>query len=138
MTQKPYIDYRFFGVHSFISTLDTAGTDYRLFDDDYAQIFIAHGDMLKPGEDTLRSGIVTRDDQTVFFSEFALKLTKNFFAHIVFIFNHHPTMEDLDAIVKDLERIVMENMEKIDINRLAEALDEQAGRKTPDDKSSIN
>ena len=138
MTQKPYIDYRFLGVHSFISTLDTAGTDYHLFDDDYSQLFKVHGDILKPGEDTLHSGIVTRDDQTVFFSEIALKLTKNFSAHIVFVYNHHPTVEDLDSIVKDLERIVMENMENIDINQLAEALDQQAGGKTPDDKSTIN
>ena len=137
MTQKPYMDYRFLGIHSFISTLDSSGTAYHLFDDDYTPLFSTHAGILKNGEDTLRSGIVTRDDQSVFFSEFAIKVTKSYSAHIVFIFNHHPTLEDMDAIILDLERIVMENAENIDINQIAEALDERAAS-TGNKDSSIN
>ncbi len=138
MSQKPYMDYRFLGIHSFISTLESTGADFRLFDEDYSHLFSTHSELINPCEDTIRSGIVSRDEQSVFFSEFSIKLTKSYSAHIVFLFNHHPTNDDLAVIVLDLERIVMENIENIDVNQMAEALDERAAEALKNRNATIN
>lgn len=123
MTDKPYADYRFLGVHSFVETLKSSGTDHRIFEDDLAPLFKKYGEILKEGEDTVRTGIILREGQGAYFAEFGIRLTRSFRSHIVFIFGHHPTVSDLEAIVLDLESIVEKCLEGVNLSALAESME---------------
>jgi len=118
---KTYIDYKFLGVHSFIETLDKTGTDYRLFDDDFSVIYRNNPEVAGP-EDIIRTGLITRNEQGAFFTEFGIKLTENYYSYIVFIFDHHPAIDELKFIAFELEGIINENLNNIDISMFAEKL----------------
>ena len=119
----PYVDYRFLGVHSFVETLKSSGTDHRIFEDDLTSLFKKYGEILKEGEDTVSTGIVLREGQGAYFAEFGIRLTRSFRSHIVFIFGHHPTIADLDTILQDLESIVEKCLEGVNLPDLAESME---------------
>jgi len=124
MPEKPYIDYRFLGIRSFVDTIASSGTDYRLFDDDFSTIFREYPEILNEGEDTIRTGMVVRDGQGVFFAELGLKLTRSYRAYLVFIFGHHPTPDDLGTVVSGIEALIDKNLDGVNIGELAESLSE--------------
>jgi hypothetical protein len=120
--EKPYVDYKFLGVKSFIESLDEAGLEYHLFEeDDYSPLFNSSLDILKEG-DSVVSGILKRDEEKVFFSQFALKITRSYRASMVFIFDHHPTGDDLISILEELEEIIMNNLDDINIGDIADKM----------------
>ena len=121
MMEKPYIYFKFLGIHSFISTLVDSGTEHRIFDEDYAGFFTKHEGILNAG-DTMKSGILIKDGQSLFFTELGIRITKSYSSFFVFIFDHHPTADDLDIIVDDLEALVNANLESLDLSELKEKM----------------
>lgn len=123
--QKPYIYFKFLGIHSFITTLADSGTEHRMFDEDYSEFFLKHEGILNQG-DSMRTGILLKDGQSVFFTELGIKITKSYSSFFVFIFDHHPTSSDLDIIVDDLEALVNANLESLDLSELKDNMTEAA------------
>ncbi|MCU0847326.1 MAG: hypothetical protein MUD12_05515 [Spirochaetes bacterium] len=120
-SSRPYIDYRFLGIKSFISALHETASEYRIFEaDDYSILYDDRGGMLKSGEDTVMSGVLLKDGGSVYFTEFGMKITKSHRAYFVFIFDHHPFPADLKLISDGLEDLVLKNLEGVDITDLAE------------------
>lgn len=114
---KPYIYFKFLGIHSFISTLVDSNTEHTLFDENYDELFIRHEGILNQG-DCMRTGILLKDGHNVFFTELGIRITKSYNSYFVFIFDHHPTTADLDVIVDDLEALVNANLESLDLSEL--------------------
>ncbi|MBN1531721.1 MAG: hypothetical protein JXA20_03580 [Spirochaetes bacterium] len=122
MPSKPYIDYRFLGVHSFTDTLKEEGVEHRIFDDDLSSLYEKNPEILRKDEDTVTSGIVIRDGGMLFFTQFGLKLTKSYWAHYVFIFNHHPAVEELAAVTAELPDLAERDLEGVDLSALADTI----------------
>jgi len=125
----PYIYFKFLGIHSFISTLDNSATEYTLFEDDFSELFTRHENILKE-EDTITTGILTREGQQVFFAELGIKITKSFRSYFVFIFNHHPTPDDMDSVIMGLEELISENLDKIDPSEITRSMQNPSGGHT--------
>lgn len=125
----PYIYFKFLGIHSFISTLDNSATEYTLFEDDFSELFTKYENILKE-EDTITTGILTREGQQVFFTELGIKITKSFSSYFVFVFNHHPTPDDMDAVVMGLEELISENLDKVDPSEIAKSMQNPSGGHT--------
>lgn len=119
--QKPYIYFKFLGIHSFISTLVDSNTEHRIFDENHDELFKKHEGIINPG-DNIKTGILLKDGHSVFFTELAIKITKSYYSYFVFIFDHHPTSADLDVIVDDLEALVNANLESLDLSELKDRM----------------
>jgi len=117
--EKPYIYFKFLGIHSFVSTLVDSGTEHRLFEEDCGDIFTRHEGILNPG-DSIRNGVLLKEGHSVYFTELGIKITKSYSSYFVFIFDHHPTASDLDIVVGDLESLVNANLESLDLSELKE------------------
>ncbi len=127
--KKPYIYFKFLGIHSFIDTLDNSGTEYKLFEDDLSSLFSRHEETLN-SDDTVTIGILTREGQEVFFAEVGIKITKSFRSYFVFIFTHHPTLDDMESVVQGLEGLISENLDKIDPTEISRNLQNPSGGHT--------
>jgi len=119
----PYIYYKFLGINSFIKTLDDSNTDYTLFDENHDELFEKYKGILTEN-DTLKSGLLTRDDQHVFFIEIGIKITRSYSSYFIYIFDHHPQSADFDFIIRGLESLVNDNVEKIDPSEIADKIAE--------------
>lgn len=119
----PYIYFKFLGISSFIKTLDDSNTEYTIFDDRYENLYHKYGAILSK-EDTLRTGILSRDGQHVFFTEVGIKITKSYSSYFIYIFDHHPVEDDIEYIVNGLETLISENIDRIDPSEIAEAVSE--------------
>jgi hypothetical protein len=124
MTDTPYIYFKFLGINSFTKTLDDSDTSYTIYDDNYKKLFSKYEDILNK-EDTIKTGVLNRDGQHVFFTEIGIKITKSYTSYFVYIFNHHPTEDEIDLIVNGLESLVNENLNSIDPSELAEKISDQ-------------
>ncbi len=129
MAKTPYVYYKFLGIHSFISTLDNSGTEYTLFDDEFLDVFSKHNGIIKE-EDTIISGILTREGQQVFFAELGIKITKSFISYFVFIFDHHPTTDDVESIILGLEDLINNNLDNVDPSEIAGTMQNPSGGHT--------
>ena len=118
MTATPYIYSKFLGINSFIKTLDDSNTEYTLYDDTYQDLFEKYSEILNK-EDTLKTGILSREGQHVFFTEVGIKITKSYSSYFIYIFDHHPVKHDIDFIISGLETLINENVDKIDPSELA-------------------
>lgn len=120
---EPYIYYKFLGINSFIKTLDDSNTDYTVFDDQYEELFRKYNSILTR-DDTIKAGLLTRDEQHVFFIEIGIKITKSYSSYFVYIFDHHPVFTDFEYIIKGLESLVNDNVDKINPSELADIIAE--------------
>lgn len=120
----PYIYYKFLGINSFIKTLDDSNTEYTVFDDQYDELYGKYNTILTK-DDTLRAGLLTRDNQHVFFIEIGIKITKSYSSYFIYIFDHHPTLADFEYIINGLESLVNDNVNKINPSEIAEKISEQ-------------
>jgi len=121
MAATPYIYSKFLGINSFIKTLDDSNTEYTLFDDNYENMFSRYESILGR-DDTLKTGILSRDGQHVFFTEVGIKITKSYSSYFIYVFDHHPVERDIEFIINGLEALVNENIDKIDPSEIADAL----------------
>lgn len=118
---KPYIDFRFIGVNSFFTVLDNSKNEYRVFEDDYSSLFRDYSDLINE-EDTITSGIITQGGEHLFFTEIGLKITKSYMSYFVFIFDHHPVLDDIAFILQRLEDIINSSLDGVDITAIAESI----------------
>lgn len=118
MTATPYIYFKFLGINSFIKTLDDSDTEYTLFDEKYEDLFNKYAVILNK-EDTIRTGILSRDGQHVFFTEVGIKITKSYSSYFIYIFDHHPVNDDVEFIINGLESLINENIDRIDPSEIA-------------------
>lgn len=123
MTGTPYIYFKFLGINPFVKTLEDSGTEYTLFDDRYDELFNKYDGILNR-EDTLRTGILTREGQHVFFTEVGIKITKSYSSYFIYIFDHHPVAADVEFIINGLESLINENIDKIDPSEIAAGITE--------------
>jgi hypothetical protein len=119
--KKPYIYFKFLGIHSFISTLINSNTEHRLYDENFDDLFARHEGIINPG-DSIKTGILLKDGQSIFFAELGIRITKSYNSYFVFIFDHHPTAADLDIIIDDLEALVNANLENLDLSELKDRM----------------
>jgi hypothetical protein len=123
MTGTPYIYFKFLGINSFIKTLNDSDTEYTLFDDKYDELFKKYSSILTK-EDTLKTGILSRDGQHVFFTEVGIKITKSYSSYFIYIFDHHPVSDDIEFIISGLETLISENIDRIDPSEIAAEISE--------------
>ena len=124
MTDKPYIYYKFLGINSFTQTLDYSNTSYTIYDDNYDKLFGKYEGLLNKG-DSLTTGVLDRDGQHLFFTEVGIKITKSYTSYFVYIFDHHPTEDEIDFIINSLESLVEENLNKVDPSDIAASISDQ-------------
>jgi hypothetical protein len=118
MTATPYIYFKFLGINSFIKTLDDSDTEYTLFDENYEDLFNKYSAILNK-EDSIRTGILSREGQHVFFTEVGIKITKSYSSYFIYIFDHHPVNDDVEFIINGLESLINENIDRIDPTEIA-------------------
>jgi len=118
---KSYIDYKFLGVHSFIETLEAQGIDHKIFNDDYSDVYKDCSEIINEN-DKIRTGLITKDEQGAFFTEIGIKLTENYYSYIVFIFDHHPQVDEIKSVASLLESIISTNIDSIDLSMFADRL----------------
>ncbi|MCL1865270.1 MAG: hypothetical protein FWF73_05605 [Spirochaetes bacterium] len=104
--------------------LDDSETSYTVYDDNYDKLFSKYEGILGK-EDSLKTGVLSRDGQHLFFTEIGVKITKSYTSYFVYIFDHHPTEAEIEFIVGSLESIVDENLNNIDPSEIASALSDQ-------------
>ncbi len=120
MAKEPYSLYKFIGVKPFTKLLEESGVTYMMFDDDAAvpRLFKERAEYFNEAEDSIAVGKCLQDGVDVYFAEFGIKITKSFMSYIVFIFNHHPTAEDMLATADDLEPLIQENLDGVNLEDL--------------------
>ncbi len=121
MAATPYIYFKFLGINSFIKTLDDSNTEYTLFDDTYEALYDKYAAVLNK-EDTLKTGILSREGQHIFFTEVGIRITKSYSSYFIYIFDHHPVEDDIEFIINSLESVVNENLDRIDPSEIAEII----------------
>ena len=124
MTETPYIYFKFLGVNSFVKSLNDSDTVYTIYDDNYDKLFSKYESILSK-EDTLKTGVLTRDGQHVFFTELGIKITKSYTSYFVYIFNHHPTEDEIGIIINGLESVVNDSLNSIDPSEIASNISDQ-------------
>jgi hypothetical protein len=124
MTETPYIYFKFLGVNSFIKTLNDSDTSYIIYDDNYDKLFSKYESILGK-EDTLITGVLSRDEQHVFFTELGIKITKSYTSYFVYIFNHHPTEDEIEFIINRLESEVEDSLNSIDPSQIDSNISDQ-------------
>ncbi|MFA5519416.1 MAG: hypothetical protein WDA74_09185 [Spirochaetota bacterium] len=115
------MDFKFLGINSFLSILENSKNEYRIFEDDYSSLYRDYKDLLNE-DDTIISGILTQEGEHLFFTEIGLKITKSYMSYFVFIFDHHPVIDDIVFIFKELEDIINSSLDGIDISAIAESM----------------
>lgn len=114
--QKPYAGYKFIGVKPFTKMLEEAGVSYTLFGDAAIdRLFNEKPEYFNRSEDTICVGKSSHDQAGVFFAEFGLKITKSYRSYIVFIFDHHPTEDEMITTADDIEPLIAQNLEGVDL-----------------------
>jgi len=112
---KPYADYKFIGVKPFTKMLEEAGVAYALFNDAAIdRLFAEKAEYFNRAEDTICIGKSAQERAEVYFAEFGLKITPSYRSHIVFIFDHHPTEDEMLSTADDIEPLIAKNLENID------------------------
>lgn len=120
--EKPYVDYKFIGVKPFTALLDQAGIGFVLFED----VEVRHLYESKPGyfnaaEDTISVGKSTQEGAEVYFAEFGIKITPSFRSYIVFIYDHHPTADDMLVSADDIEALLQENLDGVNLEDITKS-----------------
>ena len=115
MTNKPYADYKFVGIKPFIQSLEDADVEYILFPQDRGaeNLFNNRPDYFHRGEDSIIVGKCLSGGLEIYFAEFGMKITKSYRSYIVFIYDHHPTSNDILLTADDIERLVAERLDSM-------------------------
>jgi hypothetical protein len=116
-SEKPYTLHKFIGVKPFAKLLDEAGVSHMIFDDEAVpRLFKERADYFNKEEDSITVGKCLQDGVDVYFAEFGIKITKSFLSHIVFIFDHHPTDEEMLATADDLEQLIQQHLDGVNLD----------------------
>jgi hypothetical protein len=117
--QKPYVYYKFIGVKPFTKLLEESGIGYVLFEDPAVRhLYETRSDYFNPADDAIAVGKCTQEGVEVYFAEFGIKITKSFRSYIVFIFDHHPAIGDMEVSASDIDQLVQRNLESVDLEEI--------------------
>jgi hypothetical protein len=117
VNKKPYVHYKFIGVKPFTALLDDAGVRFVLFDDDAVRrLYDAKHDYFNAADDSISVGKCAQEGTEVYFAEFGIKITASFRSYIVFIYDHHPTADDMLASAEDIETLIQKNLDRVDFD----------------------
>jgi hypothetical protein len=117
--KKPYAYYKFIGVKPFTKLLDDSGIGYILFEDEAVRrLYEARPDYFNPADDTITVGKCIQDGVEVYFAEFGIKITKSYRSFIIFIYDHHPTFDDLGVSAADIDRLIQQQLEGVNIEEI--------------------
>jgi hypothetical protein len=123
MAENSFIYYKFTGINSFLKTLEQSGTEYLLFDDNSEDMLKRErADIFTDKDDSIKTGLCKNGNEGVYFTEFAIQITKSYRSHIVFIFNHHPTVDELLEIAGQLDSLTESALEKADLSAITSAV----------------
>jgi hypothetical protein len=111
---KPYIEHTFTGLSSFTETLDRMLVSYRTINlKDVDELFETENQILTRGKDVLTFGECAGYGITLYFMDFGLLLTKTIISHMVFIFDHMPSSEELRLTTRDMEHLTLERLKRV-------------------------
>ncbi len=114
---KPYSLHKFIGVKPFKQLLEEAGVTFLLFEDEAVpRLYKERADYFNEAEDSITIGKCLQDGVDVYFAEFGIKITKSFLSYIVFVFDHHPTAEEMLSTADDLEPLIQEHLEGVELD----------------------
>ena len=112
--KKPYVDFMFLGINSFIDGLKKANTEFKIISDQNIEILIAeNGSIFNKETDTIMVGFASRDGKAFYFIEFGIKLSQNVLSYIVFLFKDRPSFDDMKQASMDIEPLVNEYLNGI-------------------------
>jgi hypothetical protein len=117
--KKPYVSYKFIGVKPFTNALDEANIRYVLFDDESpGRIFHDLTDYFNPGEDSISIGRCIQENADAYFAEFGIKITPSYRSYLVFIYDHHPSVDEMLISATDIESIIQEYLDGVDMGEI--------------------
>lgn len=119
MAHKPYIDYKLIGVRTFTAALDESKIPYVLFEGDGDALFDLRAGLFDRETDTIRVGRCTGDGMEAYFAEFGIRITKSYRSHIVFIYDHHPSIDELADTADAIEPLIGEGLASVNPSDLA-------------------
>lgn len=114
LNEKPYADFMFMGINSFIDGLKKASTEFKIINDENTEkLFTETGSIFNKKTDTITVGYASRDGKAFYFLEFGIRLSPNVISYIVFLFNNRPSFEDIKTASIDIEPLVTEYLKGI-------------------------
>ncbi len=117
--KKPYAYYKFIGVRPFTKLLEESGVGYVVFEDSAVpRLYESRPDYFNPADDTITVGRCTQDGAEVYFAEFGIKITKSFRSHIIFIYDHHPTLDDMEVSAADIDPLIQQHLDGVDLGEI--------------------
>lgn len=112
--KKPYVDFMFLGINSFIAELKKAGTEHKVIKDTNThKLLNEKGSIFNKDTDTIKLGHASKDGKEFYFIEFGMKVTKSVISYIVFLYKDHPTLEMMKATTLDIEPLVNEYLKGV-------------------------
>lgn len=114
LKDKPYADFMFLGINSFIDGLKKANTEYKIINDENTEKLLTEpGSIFNKETDTITAGFASRDGKSFYFLEFGIKLSRHVLSYIVFLFKNRPSFEDMKTSSIDIEPLVNEYLKSI-------------------------
>lgn len=106
---KPYADFMFLGMNSFIEKLREAGTEFSIIEDRNTDVLLGDAEsVFNKDTDTILLGFARRGEKEFYFIEYGIKITPNILSYIVFLFEDHPSLDDMKSASLDIEPLVNE------------------------------
>ncbi|HON78582.1 MAG TPA: hypothetical protein PK544_08845 [Spirochaetota bacterium] len=111
---KPYIGYEFTGISPLTESLYKFGIDFSIIQDPKVPgVFEAQPDILNEETDAIRVGQLSREGKVLYFAEFGLMLGEIARSYVTFIFDHHPSVEEMAAAAGDIEALTLERLKTV-------------------------
>ncbi len=112
--QKSYFEHVFTGLSSFTEVLDRTLVSYRLLSETAAdQLFTCERPVLDREKDIVELGNCTSGGKTLFFMDCGVGITEKTRSHVVFLYDHEPSPEELLASGRDMDELAAERLKKV-------------------------
>jgi hypothetical protein len=111
------------GTKPFSYYLNEANISHYLYTWDDTPLKEKNASIFSNPSDSIVKG-VAKGDARFFFVQVGVSLTPSFQGYTVFIFDHHPRDEEIDMVCRELESVILNDLDKVDITPLLNALSE--------------
>ncbi|MCP4133378.1 MAG: hypothetical protein GY754_20590 [bacterium] len=107
------MSYKFTGMQPFTSALETAGLEYMILEDENIdRLFKEQEELYNKENDKIYIGRCEKDGEVLYFLEFGVMLETNLRTHVVFIFNHLPTFEEMIETSNDIGPLTIAHLQQ--------------------------
>jgi len=111
---KPYLAYEFTGLKPLTESLYKHGIEFEIIPDECGcKVFEIESEILNENDDVIRIGTCSRDGKVLFFAEFGLKITEHARSFITFIYDHHPTLDEIVESARDIEQLTINRLKVV-------------------------